>query len=93
MTVAGTNTSGSLLAQSVPFVDGDLINLKTTPTGTPLSSQLHWGLSISTAPPIDTDGDGIPDSEEQQNPQTPVSHITQWRIHRFDLKPRSEERA
>ncbi len=93
VTVAGTNTSGSLLAQSVPFVDGDLINLKTTPTGTPLSGQLHWGLSISTAPPIDTDGDGIPDSEEQQNPQTPVSHITQWKIHRFDLKPRSEERA
>lgn len=46
--------SGLITGQNVEYVSGDTIDLETVPSGSPQTSQLHWGLSVFTGTPAVT---------------------------------------
>lgn len=48
LTGGATPTTGSIFGSSVLFNANDLIDLGIVPTGAPTSSQLHWGLLLSS---------------------------------------------
>ncbi len=78
VTVADAALTG-LILNDVVWASGQTIDLRITPSGTPVDSQLHWGLALSTA--------ALPPPP----PPTGVSYATR-RLRQFML-PSSPDQA